>query len=171
MTSLTLRWLLIGLLLLVAGVAHAEGECPPGMFPTNPPGTQGPVGCAPIPGYNNQQQTRQQPPPSQWISRWGAIATDFAHSAAGASVDQPSKDSAERSAIANCQSNGGVECKIETWYSNGCAVMLVGTNHHVSVNAATTLEAVQDGMKICKKDGVTDCHIYYSACSPPVRIQ
>jgi hypothetical protein len=29
----TLRWLLLGLLLLTAGAIHAEGNCPPGYYP------------------------------------------------------------------------------------------------------------------------------------------
>jgi hypothetical protein len=56
MKSTISHWLLFGLLLFATGFVHAEGVCPPGMFPTNPPGTQGPVGCAPIPADNNNQQ-------------------------------------------------------------------------------------------------------------------
>jgi hypothetical protein len=70
----TCRWLLLALLLLLGSTVHAEGECPPGMFPTNPPGAQGPVGCAPIPGYDQQQQAQPQQPqsqPPQWTTRWG----------------------------------------------------------------------------------------------------
>jgi hypothetical protein len=169
------RWLLFGLLLLVAGFVHAEGECPPGMFPTNPPGAQGPVGCAPIPGYNNNQQQKQfRPPPPQWESRWGAIATDFAHHSAGAgagsAVDKLSKSEAELAAVAECQSNGGSNCKIEVAYDNECAAMVVGDEIH-SATADTTIEkAIQSSMKTCRGADI-NCHVYYSACSLPIRIQ
>lgn len=169
--SVILQRLLFGLALIIAGAVHAEGGCPPGMIPASGTNLNS---CAPIPAgyYNNQQQTPQQsPPPPRWISKWGAIATDFAHDSAGASVDQPDRSSAELAAIANCQENGGSACKIETWYSDGCATMVVGDKTHVSLNAATISEATQAGMKMCARDGDTNCHVYYSACSLPVRIQ
>lgn len=170
------RFLLFGLLLLLGSVVRAEGNCPPGYYPIGAASGQGgPQGCAPIPGYtNNQQQAQPQPPPPlppRWVDQWGAIATDFAHSSAGASVNQPNRKAAKQAAIANCQSNGGSACKIETWYSNACAVMVVGDKTHISVSAATIGDATQEGMKTCAKDGDTNCHVYYSACSMPVRIQ
>lgn len=142
------RYLLVGLLLLITGIVHAEGVCPPGMFPTNPPGAQGPVGCAPIPGYNNnQQQVQPRLPPPQWESRWGAIATDFAHSSAGASVDQLDRNSAEEAALANCRSNGGSECKVEITYYDQCAALVVGTTGHNSGSAPTIDDSGQNGHK------------------------
>jgi len=173
MTSTTLRWLLIGLLLLAAGAVHAEGECPPGMFPTNPPGTQGPVSCAPIPGYNNnQQQTQQQtPPPPRWISQWGAIAVDARDGSLGTSTNMISKNEAEQAALAVCQSKGGLLCKVNLSYDNECAVLVVGaTGYNVSANV-TLDKAIQHAMKVCGADGDKTCQVYYSACSLPVQIQ
>jgi hypothetical protein len=166
-------WLLLGLLLLLGSVVHAEGECPPGMFPTNPPGAQGPVGCAPIPGYDQQQQpTRQQTaPPPRWASGWMAIATDSMKGSLGSATDLPSRDEAERAALADCQAKGGSQCKLQVSYGNGCAAMVAG-NKEFNVNGAATLdEAVRIGMKMCAKAGDSNCHVYYSACSLPIRIQ
>jgi hypothetical protein len=65
MKSFRFTCLLFGALLIAAGVLHAEGECPPGMFPTNPPGAGGPVGCAPIPSYGQQQSSQCRLPINQ----------------------------------------------------------------------------------------------------------
>jgi hypothetical protein len=170
----TYRWLLFGLLMLLGGVVHAEGNCPPGYYPIGaPPGQGGPQGCAPIPGDNNNQQQAQPqppPPPPQWASQWGAIATDGPGGHLGVATNLSSKSEAEQVAMADCQAKGGTNCKIETWYSNGCAAMVVGDSGHNSNNAATLDEATQLGMKTCSASD-TNCHVYYSACSLPVRIQ
>lgn len=166
-------WLFLGFLLFTTGVLHAEGECPPGMFPTNPSGAQGPVGCAPIPGYNQQQQQaqpQQHAPPPQWATQWGAIATDSANGALGAVTGLPSKSQAQQSAMADCQTKGGAQCKLQVTYDNECAAMVVG-NKIFNVGAAENVDkAIQLGMAKCRETD-TNCHVYYSACSLPVRIQ
>lgn len=172
MTSTTLRHLLLAILFLIVGAAHAEGNCPPGYYPTGAQqGQAGPQGCAPIPGYNNQQQTQQQePPPARWVSQWGAVATDAIKGSLGTATNLPSKNSAELVALADCQSKGGSQCKINVSYDNECVAMVVGDTGY-NVNANITLDkAVQDGMKVCSAAD-TNCHVYYSACSLPVQIQ
>lgn len=165
------RLLIIGLLLLGSGVIHAEGECPPGMFPTNPPGTQGPVGCAPIPGYNENQQQNQQPPPQIWESRWGAIATDEPKGILGAAAGLPTKIDAQRAAMIDCQAKGGAPCKLEIAYDNECAALVAGSKDY-SINTGPTADAAnQLAMKTCSSGGDTACHVYYSSCSLPVRVQ
>jgi hypothetical protein len=172
----TYRWLLFGLLMLLGGVVHAEGNCPPGYYPIGaPPGQGGPQGCAPIPGDNNNQQQAQpqppQPPPPQWASQWGAIATDKVKGILGAVTGLSSKSEAQQAAMANCQAKGGSPCKFEIAYDNECAVLVVGDNGY-NVSADVTLDkAVQFGMKICTDAKNTNCHVYYSACSLPVRVQ
>jgi hypothetical protein len=168
MTSTTLRWLLTLLLFLIAGMAHAQTACPPGMTPYG-------VGVC---GYDNsQQQPAQQaqpqlpPPPPQWATRWGAIATDAKHGALGAVTDLPSQIEAADAAIAACQSKGGSDCKIQITYDNECAAMVVG-DRVFDVTADTTVDkAVQAGMNSCSAANDHTCHVYYSACSLPVRIQ
>ncbi|WP_395117693.1 DUF4189 domain-containing protein [Rhodanobacter sp. FW102-FHT14D06] len=165
-------WPLLALLMLVTGFVHAEGVCPPGMFPTNPPGTQGPVGCAPMPGYNNNQQQRQfRPPPPQWETRWGAIATYEQNGSLGTATDMPSQSSAENLALASCQAKHGSICKIQLSYSNGCAAMMVG-NRVYNTNAGITVDdAIEKGLKMCADAKDAQCHVYYTGCSLPVRIQ
>ncbi|MES2312332.1 MAG: DUF4189 domain-containing protein [Pseudomonadota bacterium] len=172
MTSKALHWALISLLFLCTGVVHAEGGCPPGMIPASGTDINS---CAPIPPgyYSNQQHVQPQPPqpPAQWKDQWGAIATDFAHSSAGASVNQPNREAAEQAAIANCQSNGGSTCKVELWYINQCAAMAVSDTGHNAKAGATPDAANQAAMKVCSEAGDTNCRVYYSACSLPQRIQ
>lgn len=166
------HWLLFGLLLFMATVAHAEGGCPPGMIPASGTDINS---CIPIPPgyYNNQQQVQPQPqpPPPQWTSRWGAIATDGPGGHLGVATNLSSKDDAEQVAITDCQAKGGAPCAIEVAYDNECAAMVVGHTEHSSNAAASLDEAIHLGMLTCNNAGDTNCHVYYSACSLPVRVQ
>lgn len=165
--STNLRWLLFSLLLLIAGAVHAEGGCPPGMIPASGTDINS---CVPIPPgyYNNQQQA--QPPPPRWVDHWGAIAADGPSGSLGVSVNMTSQSGAENAALADCHSKKGAICTIETWYINGCAAMVMGDKSHTSNNAGSLNEAIQIGMNTCNTAD-TNCHVYYSACSLPVRIQ
>lgn len=171
----TCRLLLFGLLLLLGNMARAEGNCPRGYYPIGAPqGQAGPQSCAPIPRYGNgqQQQRSQQSPPPQWASRWGAIATDSAKGILGVTTDQPSESGAQQSAMADCQTKGGASCKLEIAYDNECVTLAVGSKGY-SINTGNTPDAAnQLAMKTCSAYGEDhDCHVYYSACSLPVRTQ
>jgi hypothetical protein len=164
------RWLLFYLLLLATGFVHAEGVCPPGMFPTNPSGAQGPMGCAPIPGYNNRQQNQQQPP-QIWEPRWGAIATDGDGGSFGASINAPDQESADQSALADCRARkGSSKCEIEIAYVNQCAAMVAGDVGYNTKAGLTIDLAIQAAMKVCNAAD-THCYAYYTACSMPQRVQ
>lgn len=167
--KLTFR-LLVGIYMLsLVAISHAQVSCPPGMMPY---GTAQDVSvCGPIPGYNqDQNQTRPQAPTIKWSSRWGAIAADFDAGGVGVSSDKGSRQEAEAAAITDCQARGGRSCKIETWYSNGCAAMVVGNNIHSTNSASTESEAIRLGFTTCKK-AEPNCHVFYSGCSLPQRIQ
>jgi hypothetical protein len=169
----TCRWLLLGTLLMLGNVAHAEGGCPPGMIPASGTDINS---CVPIPpGYNNNPQQAQprppQLPPQQWEDQWGAIATYEPNGSLGTATEMPSQSSAERAALADCQSKHGSTCKIQLSYRNQCAAMVVSDKGYNVTPAATVDLAVTKGMAICTKSGDPNCHVYYSACSPAVRIQ
>ena len=158
---------LVGLLIYQVTV-RAEGICPPGMIPYSNTGINS---CGPIP--SDQQQPSQAPTPSslRWESRWGAIATDEPHGIWGSVTGLSSRRAAEHAALADCKAKGGQNCKLETWYSNGCAVLVVG-DHVYNVTSESTLDkAISLGMKTCSEGGVTGCHVYHSACSPPQLIE
>jgi hypothetical protein len=74
-------------------------------------------------------------------------------------------------ALADCQAKkGSPNCKVELWYTNGCAAMVVGDKGHNAKAGATPDEAIQAAMKVCSSEDA-HCFVYYSACSLPVRIQ
>jgi len=159
---------LLSLLLSLVGTsvtAHAEGgTCPNGYYPVNSPGV---MGCAPIPGYNHQQAA-PQPPPPRWEDRWGAIATDGIKGVLGSAADMVSRREAESAALIDCQAKGGSGCKLDISYSNGCGAMVVGDHGYSIESRSTKSEASEKATKACSaKD--TNCHAYFSTCSPPAR--
>lgn len=165
------NFLLFGLLLLTGCRVNAQAACPPGTIPY---GTgNDPSACGP----DNSQQQPQQPqapqlPPQVWVDHYGAMATNEPGNVLGVATDMQSESKAKQTAIADCQAKGGgSSCASLITYRNGCAVLLVGDKFFNASSAATVEEATQSGMKICTANGNTSCHVYYSACSLPTRIQ
>jgi hypothetical protein len=161
------RLLTVGLWLLCASAAHAEGGfCPPGTIDHNN-GRAPAIVCSPIPGYGQQQAP--QLPPQQWERRWGAIATG---GALGVAIDKLSKQEASRTAMSDCVAKGGTNCKVEITYYNQCAVVVAAEDGSYNTPSNATLDgAIATGIKTCRDAGHSNCHVYYSACSLPVRIQ
>ena len=137
---------------------------------------QGWSGCAPInPSQQSAQGQQLQIPqqlPEFWQDHWGAIATDADKGIVGTVTNVSNGDKAEAAALADCQSKGGSACKIQLSYRNQCAAMVIGKRGHVfNINPGPTIEqAVQIATGVCSK-AANDCHVYYSACSLPQRIQ
>jgi hypothetical protein len=101
----------------------------------------------------------------------GAIATDEPKGVLGAVTGVPNKSEAQQAALADCRAKGGSPCKLEIAYDNECAALVVGQKDY-SINTGATADAAnQLAMKTCSADGDAKCHVYYSACSLPVRIQ
>ncbi|WP_414674525.1 DUF4189 domain-containing protein [Luteibacter sp.] len=153
------------LLSLTAGQARAEGGCPPGQYPQQGQGWQT---CVPIPGYNQGQD--QVTPPPLWQSRWQAISTDVDKAVLGKSIDTATQKDAEKLALQDCQTQGGTNCKIAISYGNGCVALAAGDVLVSTGSGASKPEAEQRAIGKCAT-GAKDCRVYYSACSPPVRIQ
>jgi len=82
----------------------------------------------------------------------------------GVSKDQRSPDASVNAAISDCKSKGGVNCRIEISYGNGCVAMVFG-NALKNTAGGKTIEAAEGkAMSECAKDDV-NCHVYYSSCS------
>ena len=151
-------------LLLIVTAAHAQ-DCG-GM--ANAGGSCVPPEVA-MPGY---QQQAPQPPPQVWVDRYGAVATYEPGGILGTATNMQSKTEAKQAAMADCQAKGGgSNCKLQSVYRNECVVLLVGDKFFNFSAAVTIKAAIQSGMKVCTGDGNTNCHVYYSACSLPVRIK
>jgi hypothetical protein len=160
----------LALLLLTAGPAYADGGCPPGMIPYSGNDLSS---CGPIPpGYYGSNSTGPQPAtlPPEWSSRWGAIATYAPTGVLGVSNDALSKEAAERAALNDCQSKGGLNCKIEVAYDNECAAVVVGDQGYVVTSNPFQDAAIKAGIGTCG-GSENHCHAYYAACSRPVRIR
>lgn len=121
---------------------------------------------------NNQQQLTTAPasdPSYKWQSRWGAIATDAAQGALGFSSGIESGSSAEKAAINDCRTKGGVNCTIQVSYSNACGAVVVGDTVFNANWGNSVQEAVKKGIDMCNKAS-TNCHAYFTTCSPPVLV-
>ena len=163
------RWPLVGLLLLFGTAVHAENGCPSGMIPANGTNINS---CVPIPpGYYSDQQ-QAKPPPPQWKSQWGAIASDAPKGILGTATDMASRSEAGQLAQADCQAKGGAPCKLEITYDNECVTLAVGSKGY-SINTGNTAETANKlAITTCSADGDdSECRVYYSDCSLPVQIQ
>lgn len=152
------------LVLCTASMVHAEGGCPQGQVPYSGSHAMGSAeslaSCGPIP---------TAAPAEIWASRWGAIASDGSRGVMGAVDSRSSKKQAERAAISECKSRGGVACSIQLSYYNQCVVTIQGSRTANNTRAATTEEATAIGMRTCTSQGDDDCKVYYKACSLPAR--
>jgi len=150
---------------MLSGTAGAEGGCPPGTYPANPPATNV---CNPFPDSDSSNQPQQ--PKVVWETRWGAIAIDDTNSGVGFAKNMKSKRKAEKQAMAQCKSKGGNGCRIARSYYNQCGVIAWGDNGYVTASAATIETASQLGLTNCSKS-TTSCKIYYADCSLPERVK
>jgi hypothetical protein len=163
------RWarLLLAVMLICSGaVVHAQGSCPSGSYQVGDP-NQGSTGCAPIPGGDQGSSS----PAQHWVAGWGAIATYIPKGVLGYSTNLPTKEQAEQAALQDCRAKGGLDCKIEISYGNQCAAVVVGDPGYGVFPGATLSEATNKSLKECAAAGNKGCHILYSACSMPRRIQ
>jgi hypothetical protein len=99
------------------------------------------------------------------------MATDDVAGLVGTSTGMTSRKIAEKSALADCQNQGGTHCESRVWYRNGCGSMAVGEKNY-SVNTAETLEGAKTlSLKKCGAEGDSTCKIYYSNCVSPQRVR
>lgn len=171
---------LIALVLLLACLFHmprAWAQCAPGIPEAGNPECLPPDDPnSPYYQGSNGQSNGHMPPPQptvRWADRWGAIATDYTNgnNSLGTSVNMSTRRQAEQAALTDCQAHGGQQCRIETWYGNGCAAFVAGNTTHISTHAETQDQAIEIGIKTCTKGGDVNCKAYYTACSQPTRIQ
>ncbi len=164
--------LFAGSLLLPMASARAENGCPAGYWPWKIP-PENINDCMAIPDYGAPPE---DPLPSEpvWESRWGAIAVGDTSGGNGFGVSSNMKNrrSAEKAAVKECvDSGGGDQCKAEPFaYHDQCAVIAWGDRGYVIRSAETVDRAGEVAMRQCS-ERTSNCGIFYSACSLPVRVQ
>jgi len=159
----SLKGFLAMAIMLVSAATRAEGGCPEGEYPQQGPGWQT---CAPIPGYDSNQQAATRP---LMRDRWGAIATDGKLGVLGSVNNADSEASARLNAFNDCRSKGGTRCELKSVYKNGCGAMSVGANGFATASGPTEMDALESSLRECRSDGDTRCQRYYSGCSTPLR--
>lgn len=164
------RWLkeLLALALLVGSMAvHAQAACPPG---TVPYGTgNDPSACGPD---DSQLQEPAQPrlPPQIWVDHWGAMVSDDSLGKLGVAADKQDEGRAWQAAEEDCRAKGGLNCTRLISYRNQCIAMVLGDKTYSFSAGTTATNAIQQATKKCSAS-TTGCHVYYSACSLPLRVQ
>lgn len=158
----------LGLSFIFPNRALAEGGCPAGMIPANGTNINS---CVPIPqGYYRQSEALRVDASPVWVNQWLAIASDSTNGAVGTAIDVQDKIAAEDQALRKCKGKGGIKCKVDVSFRNGCAALVAGDEGYNVQGAATLERATSHAMEICTKS-TTNCYVYYSACSLPRRIQ
>lgn len=170
-----LRSVLSIALLALSPKALAEGGCPAGYVPMqeqyqDPASGTLQVRTNCVPGGGASEPTQ---PSAAYADRWGAIAIDGSVSAGGIGTvtDLPSKKKAEKAALSQCRATGGGKgCEVYLSYQNQCAVIASGDRYIQAFGGAAIESASERALGACKQR-TTNCSIYYSGCSYPVRIR
>ncbi|MGB3270235.1 MAG: DUF4189 domain-containing protein [Rhodanobacter sp.] len=175
MTSMALRWILIGALLMAAPVAHGENGCPAGFLPTGGmPSAQNPGACRPMQSYEYPQAQPDPPlppprpvPPLEWKPDWGALAVDAQLGTIGSAVEAPTQDQAEDVALKDCQSKGGAACRLKASYENGCVALAASDAGWAVEIGDTEIEAEVKAIRTCTTGGHKRCRVLHKDCSRP----
>lgn len=160
---MVIRWALV--IFTACLTASAWGQCAPGIPSAGNPG------CIP-PDQANSPYYQSAPtyaPRTRWADRWGAIAVDEATGTAGTVSASANKDKAEGQALARCAENGGKACKLIFTYHNQCVAVTQALKGGgmFAVSAPDEPTASRLALQDCGKD----CHVLYSRCSLPERIE
>lgn len=151
--------------LVFGPLAYSQG-CPPGQYPVV---GQGWNYCAQAPGSAAPQEPSLPPP--RWKSQWQAFAGDSAKGILGTSKNLLSQQTAESAAISDCRQKGGSDCVLLISAANGCMALIAGDKRLKARDGDTKNDAEQKALNACENDADTNCHVYYSECSLPVRTQ
>ncbi|HBS57496.1 MAG TPA: hypothetical protein DEA38_17455 [Stenotrophomonas sp.] len=129
--------------------AFAEGNCPPGNYPTGGQGT----------------------PSGEWLTRWGAVVQSPTSDLVGTSANKTSEAAAESEARRICESEGARDCRTSLTYYNQCVAFSVPSSGkgRGSVNTAVDLDtAKKNALASCSDTGGARCAISHTECSEPV---
>ncbi|MFK2877526.1 DUF4189 domain-containing protein [Rhodanobacter hydrolyticus] len=161
-----MKALLLFTLLLATTATHAQQagvDCVPVQG-------QGWSGCDPNYQPQSQQPQTQQMLPQIWVDHYGAMVSDDSLGKLGVATDKQSESAAWQTAEEDCHAKGGLNCTRLISYHNECVAMVLGDKTYSFSAGLTEADAVQQATKKCTASS-SNCHVYYSACSLPNRIQ
>jgi len=167
MKRINLAWLAAVSLVVCAAPASAQTACPVG----TPAGS---ATCGPSSYYTEPPPPR---PSGEWISRFGAVASDVDGSGnIGVSQRESSRVDAEKKAIAQCMSLGSRKCEVTLWYGNQCASLAgpyAGDKPLAGLTSPGTGDDTQaasrKALERCsEKNKGASCKVVYSSCSDPI---
>jgi hypothetical protein len=138
--------------------------CPVGSYPVGG-GNAGWEGCVPM-----NDSAPPPPPGPEWRTQWIAIAlggTGF-----GAGIDMPSKQKAEKEALAQCRRSTKDKCRIAGVTYNQCMATADSGVSAMNFRAPKLQDAEQGALQYCREsEPNANCRIHFSHCSYPVRIR
>lgn len=111
-----------------------------------------------------------------WVLRgaptWGALAKDFQLPGAegiGIANNWLTQEDAAREAMQRCYQSGGVNCYLETTYSNRCLGIALADNGQIywEINVTKSM-AAQSAMVTCSEKSPALCKLVFAECSYPV---
>jgi len=100
---------------------------------------------------------------------YAAVAISETTYRAGVAYGEPSREQAERNAVASCrQNNGGADCKSVHWVANSCVGIAISRDdkaYGVSGPENSRLAAWHSALEYCRKFGGRHCSVMATPCS------
>ena len=96
---------------------------------------------------------------------FGAIAYSARSGANGWAKDHPSREAAEKAALAACRPHAN-DCRAVLWFKNGCGALAAGAKAHIYGYGWGTTQALADAeaLKGCSKHA-RDCKVKHQVCT------
>ncbi|WP_081419696.1 DUF4189 domain-containing protein [Xanthomonas cannabis] len=100
----------------------------------------------------------------EWETRWGALAYSEDDRILGVAEAKVSKSAARKAAVDFCIQGGGVGCKAQVFYKNGCVAIASSEGVYSSRTSTSSSKERAESLAL-QECGKVDCKIYYSGCS------
>ncbi|WP_158628918.1 DUF4189 domain-containing protein [Dyella choica] len=161
-----LSFILLLLASLVHRPAHAEGGCPPGMYPQSGQGWQT---CVPIPGGNTSNQRANPYPETNYDGpapgTYGALAYDRSTDMGYSVYAEFSRESAAAAALNQCQEKGSKSCEVVTTVHGSVTVVQDSAGKFFASEDPYSGDTIQPAFQKCNQQSlVGHCQLM----SPPV---
>jgi hypothetical protein len=96
--------------------------------------------------------------------KWVALTADAPAGVLGQSRDSNTRNEAETSAMNDCASQGGTQCKVVISARNGCISMALSPESYGTGSGPTVAFANASAVHQCIQGGGKKCDIIYEKC-------